>query len=300
MSLKKYLPRNMREKLMYGLRFLPDEPYIRLFYWAATGRHLNLKNPTGFNEKLNWLKLHGNYSQYSHLADKLAVREYVSKVLGSSYLFPLLYVWNSADEIDFGILPNEFVMKCNHDSGSVKIISNKSAMAPEALEDIKDFYRKRLKKDFFYAGRESSYKNITPCILVEKMMYPSDNNSDGINDYKFFCFNGKPKLLLLCSGRDSNKPFHYEDYFDMDFNRLTIKNGWPESPICPPKPQCFENLKYIAEQLSQGIPQVRMDFYEIDGRIYFGEYTFFSGGGFELFQPEEWEKKLGDWINLNI
>lgn len=299
MSIKKYVPRNMRGKLMYGLKFLPDSIYVSLFYWAATGRYLNLKNPETYNEKLNWLKIHGNYAQYSHLADKLAVRNHVESVLGPGYLFPLLKAWRSADEIDFDCLPNEFVMKCNHDSGSVKIILDKASLSAEQINDIREYYKKRLSEDFFYAGREYSYKYITPFVIVEKLMYPEGGTTDGINDYKFFCFNGEPKLLLLCSGRDTEKHFHYEDYFDMDWNRLPIRNGWTESPVCPPKPACFEELKMMAAKLSKGIPQVRMDFYEIDGKPYFGEYTFFNGGGFELFQPEEWEKKLGSWIDLN-
>ena len=298
-NLKKLLSRDFRERVMYGLFFLPDAPYIQLFYRTVTGRHLNLNNPQGYNEKLNWLKLHDKHPEYSGLADKLKVRAHIEKELGAEYLFPLLGAWRRFEDIEFDKLPNEFVLKCNHDSGSVRIIKDKTKLTEKDYIDLRRHFNKHLRRDFFYAGREYSYKGITPYVLAEKMMHTADGSTDGINDYKFFCFNGEPKLLLLCSGRDTEKQIHYEDYFDMDFNWLHIRNGWTESPKCPEKPECFEELKNMARKLSTGIRQVRMDFYEIDGKPYFGEYTFFSGGGFELFEPEEWEQKLGSWIELD-
>lgn len=287
--------RKVRSRIMYGLSFLPDAVYVSLFYRAVTGKWPNLNNPRGYNEKLQWLKLHDKKGEYTILADKIAVREHVEKVLGSGYLFNQLGVWNSGDEIDFDTLPNEFVLKCNHDSGSVKLIKNKDALSKEELEKIRDYYNGRVKKNFFYAGREYPYKGINGRVFAEELMHSAIDDEGGINDFKFFCFDGEPKLMLMVTGRQTEK---HEDYFDMTGKHMHIQNGWTESPVCPELPDCFEEMKEMAAKLSRGIKQVRIDLYEIDGRPYFGEYTFFSGGGFELFKPDKWERQLGDWIKL--
>ncbi|MBR4657466.1 MAG: glycosyl transferase [Oscillospiraceae bacterium] len=297
MTIKQIFPRKYRGKLMDALMFLPDKPYIRLFYYAATGKFPNLKNPKGYNEKLQWLKLHDRHPEYTTLADKLAVKDYIDERLGKGYCFTTLGTWNSFDEIDFGSLPNRFVLKCNHDSGSVKIIHDKSRLTAADYKELRDFYQYRLKYDFFYAGREYPYRNIPRRIMAEEYMENTDCPGQSLADYKFFCFDGEPKLLLLASGRGNHH--HSEDYFDMDFNHLSeIRNGWEPSAVPPKKPKCFEEMKQMAAILSAGITHVRMDFYEIGGKPYFGEYTFFSGGGYELFRPEEWEQRLGDWIHL--
>lgn len=289
--------RKIRDSVRYALSFLPSNIYLRLYYTAMTGRVLHLKNPKTYNEKLQWLKLHNQRAEYTELSDKIAVREHVEKELGVGYTFPILGVWTSADEIDFSKLPNEFVLKCNHDSGSVRIIRDKSSLTQEEIAEIRRYYKKRLKRNFYYAGREYPYKNIPRKVFAEQLMKPKDPKAISINDYKFFCFNGEPKLLLVVSGRNSGN--HFEDYFDMEFNHLPeVKAGWKPSATPPKKPECFEEMKHMARALSKGICQVRMDFYEIDGRPYFGEYTFFSGGGNELFYPEEWEQTMGDWIKL--
>lgn len=287
--------RTVRKKIMYSLSFLPNSIYLSLFYRSTTGRWPNLKNPKGFNEKLMWLKINDIHPEYNQLADKLRVRKHVEKILGPGFTFPVLGVWKSGDDIDFQNLPNEFVLKCNHDSGSYRIIKDKSKLSEREIKDLRNYYNHRLSEDFYYAGRDYSYKGIEPKVFAEKLMRSSSDGEGGIKDFKFFCFNGEPKLMLMVNGRQTEK---HEDYFDMDFNRLHIENGWTESKICPPKPSSFEEMKKMAATLSKGIRQVRMDFYEIDGKPYFGEYTFFSGGGYELFHPDEWERRLGDWIDL--
>lgn len=287
--------RKIRNFLRYSLSFMPDSLYLRIYYFAMNGHMLHLKNPKGYNEKLQWLKLHDKHPEYSVLVDKYRVRQAIAEKLGEGYLFPLLGHWESFDDINFDELPNEFVLKCNHDSGSVKIINDKSALTPEALRELKEFYDRSMSHDFFYAGREYPYKGIKPCILAEKLMKDEKEGPAGIKDYKFFCFNGEPKLLLSVSGRQTEK---HEDYFDMDYNWIHITNGSTESKVPPEKPACFEEMKVLASRLTQGMRQVRLDFYEIDGKVYFGEFTFFSGGGFELFKPDEWEQKLGSWIDL--
>lgn len=295
MDLRKVLGRNVRGRLMYALRFLPDAAYISLFYFAVNGRFPNLRNPVGYNEKLQWLKLHDKHPEYSLLVDKYRVRESIKEKLGDGYMFPLLGHWERFDDIEFDKLPNEFVLKCNHDSGSVRIIKDKSALTLEDTAELKRFFDRRLAHDFFYAGREYPYKGIKRYIIAEKLMKNEHDEAGGIQDYKFFCFDGKPVLLLAVSGRQTEK---HEDYFDMEGNWLLIENGYKPSSKKPDLPVCFDEMKRIAEKLSKGMKQVRLDLYELNGTVYFGEFTFFSGGGNELFHPDEWEKKLGDLIIL--
>ena len=297
LTVKKILKgRALRRFIMNSLRFLPDALYVSLFYWAATGKWPNLKNPQGFNEKLQWLKLHEDYSQYRDYTDKIKVREIIKEKLGDGYMFPILGKWKSFDEIDFSALPEEFVLKCNHDSGSVKLIHSKSSLTDKDYTELKRFFDSRMKYDFYLAGREPCYKGIDRYIFAEELMKDSSGDPGGIKDYKFYCFDGEPYVMLIVSGRQGQK---HEDYFDMKYNCLHLTNGSTESQRIPEMPALFNILKDFARQLSQGMKHVRMDFYEIDGKIYFGEFTFFSGGGFELFYPEEWEKKLGSWIDLD-
>ena len=289
--------RKIRDTLMYGLRLLPDRLYVSLFYFALNGRFPNLRNPKRFTEKLQWLKLYDHHPEYRVLADKLAVREHVEKILGPGYTIPVLGKWKRFEDIAFSKLPNEFILKCNHDSGSYRIIHDKKSLTKSDYEELKTFFNRQVQKDFFYAGREDCYRDIDAYIFAEKLMHSSKNEAGGIKDFKFFCFNGEPKIMLMVNGRQTEK---HEDYFDMDFNWLHIQNGWTESKVCPEKPACFEEMKETARILSKGLRHVRLDLYEIDGKIYFGEYTFFNGGGFEVFKPEEWELKMGTWINLPL
>ena len=281
---------------MYSLKFLPNKLYLQLFYFATTGKFINFKNPKGYNEKLQWLKVNDKRTEYTELVDKLAVREHIKDILGEEYLFPLLGSWESFDEIDFNALPEKFVLKCNHDSGSTKVIKNKSSLTKADFDDLREFFSKRLKRDFFYAGREYPYKNLKPYIIAEQFMVDDSAPEKSIEDYKFFCFNGEPKIMFVATDRNIDVKF---DFFDMDFNHLDIVNIHPQSGKEIIKPAMFDEMKEIAANLSKGMRQVRIDLYELNGKIYFGEYTFFHGGGFSLFHPFEWEHKLGDWIDVN-
>lgn len=282
--------RELRLQLIKLLSFVPSAPYLKMVYRIKTGEKLHLKNPVGFNEKLNWLKLNHIHPEYTQLVDKLAVRDYIREKIGEDYLFPLLGSWDSFDDIDFDALPDKFVLKCNHDSGSVKLITDKSKMDKAAL---KAFFERRLAMNAYCLGREYPYKDVPPKMMAEAFMEAPDGG--GINDYKFFCFQGKPKLLFVATDRATDVRF---DFFDMDFQHLDIVNIHEQSGKEIQKPSCFEEMKSLAETLSQGMEFVRIDLYEIGGRVYFGEFTFFHGGGFYLFYPAHWEKDLGDLLPL--
>lgn len=296
MNLKKILPRNIRGKLMSMFAFLPDSLYVRLFYLAATGHVLHLKNPVTFEDKQQWLKLYDKHPEYTELVDKLAVRKHVDAILGPGHCFPLLGAWKSFDEIDFDQLPNEFVLKCNHDSGSTRVIRDKSTLTEADIAALKKHFDARIGYDFFYAGREYPYKGIKPFILAEQLMRDEASPDKDVEDYKFFCFNGEPRLMFVATDRSTDCRF---DFFDMDFNWLNIQNIHPNSGKTIEKPKHFEEMKQAAAELSKGMKFVRVDLYEINGQIYFGEYTFFHGGAFCRFYPEEWEYRLGEWIDCN-
>lgn len=296
MNIKKITSRKFREKMMYALKWMPDAPYVRLFYLFATGKVLHLKHPITFNDKENWLKLYDRHDEYSILADKVKVKEHINSILGEGHVFPLLGAWKSFDDIDFSQLPQRFVIKCNHDSGSIKIINNKNELTDADISEMRDFYTKRLKHNFFYAGREYPYKGVEPCIMAEQFMFDDSHPDTSVEDYKWFCFNGEPKLVYTVSDRSTDAR---NDFFDMEFNHLDITNIHPQSDKPIAKPAHFEEMKDICRKLTKGMKFVRLDLYEINGVVYFGEYTFYHGGGFSLIKPDEWERKLGDWINLD-
>ena len=296
MNLKKILPRDFRERVMFSLRFLPDELYIRLFFFTVTGKRLNLKNPITFEDKQQWLKLHDRNDRYTDLVDKLKVRDHLKETIGDNYSFPLIGSWDTFEEIEFDRLPEQFVLKCNHDSGSVRVIKNKSVLTEADIEELRQHFNKCLKRNFFYAGREYPYKHIKPCILAEKYMTDENQELSSLNDYKFFCFHGKPRIVLIVTDRAVDCRY---DFYDMDFNHLDLKYGRSRDDDAIHKPAFFEEMKSIAAKLSDGIPFVRIDLYEVGGKVYFGEYTFYDGGGFQWLEPEKWEYELGSWIKLD-
>ena len=282
--------REFRLKLINCLRFIPTKPYLKMVYKIKTGKKLNLKKPIGFNEKLNWLKLNDIHPEYTDYVDKIKVRDIVKEKVGEDICFPLLGQWEKYEDIDFEALPEQFVLKCNHDSGSVTIIKDKANINHKELSA---FFKARLKMNPYVFGREYPYKKVKSMIMAEKYMTP-EGEAD-IEDYKFFCFNGKPEIMFIATERSSDCKF---DFFDMSGNHLDIENIHPQSEKYIEMPSLFEEMKIVAEKLSLGMKFVRIDLYQIEGKIYFGEYTFFHGGGFWLFKPDEWEKKLGDFIEL--
>lgn len=279
------------KKIRYALRFLPDEFYIQLNYFAHFKKFANLKKPITYNEKLNWLKLHDRNPLYTTLVDKYEVKEYVSKLIGGGYSVPTLGVWSSVDEIDFDSLPNQFVLKCTHDSEGLVICRDKKELD---IFSVKEKLSVALKQNFYYIGREWPYKNVKPRIIAEK--YIEDHRDGELRDYKFFCFNGEPKAMFVASDRAIGKTKF--DYFNLDFDHLDIMQKYPNASTPRRKPDTFDEMKKLSRILSKGFAHVRVDFYEVDGKLYFGELTFYHFSGFMPFRPAMWDKKFGDWISL--
>lgn len=277
------------------LRILPfDKLYLKLLFRYRTGKKLNLKEPQTFNEKLQWLKLNDRKKTYTKMVEKYDAKEYVSNIIGKEYIIPTIGVYDKFDEIDFKNLPNQFVIKCTHDSGGIVICKNKKELD---IESAKKKINKSLNKNFFYHGREWPYKNIKPRIIVEKFM--KDDKYSSMRDYKFFCFNGKPEIMYLSEGLEDHSTAGMS-FFDMNFKLLPLKRkDYHELNYNVEKPKNFEKMKKFAEMLSKDIPHIRVDFYEINGKLFFGELTFYTCSGFVPFEPEEWDYKLGKMINLN-
>lgn len=276
------------------LHFLPDKAYLSIMYRAYLGKKLNWKNPKTFNEKLQWLKLYDRNPAYCSMVDKYAAKQFAAERIGSQYVVPLLAgPWDSFDEIDFDALPEQFVLKTTHDCGGVWICTDKQKLDKRAA---KAFFRKHLKNNYYLSGREWPYKNVKPRIFAE--LFLSELGNDDLRDYKFFCFDGVPKLMFIASERQSQDQETKFDFYDMDFNHLPIINGHPNSPHPIVKPENFERMKELAAVLSDGIPHLRVDFYECGGRLYLGELTFSHWSGFIAFEPDEWDERIGSWIKL--
>ncbi len=272
-----------------------DETYLKLKWRLRFGEPLNLDNPQTFNEKLQWLKLHDRKPEYTRMVDKYEAKKYVAEKIGEEYIIPTLGVWDSFDDIDFNSLPNQFVLKCTHDSGGLVICKDKSTLDMEATRKKLE---KCLKRDYYIQSREWPYKNVKPRIIAEK--YMEEKGGGELKDYKLHCFNGEPKMTLVCSDRFAEEGL-CEDFFDNDWGHLpTRRPTHPNAPHDIACPKNFELMKELAKQLSKNIPFVRVDFYEIDGRVYFGELTFFPMSGMGVFVPNEWDLKLGEWMNINF
>ena len=275
-------------------RLVPDVLYVKSRYKKRTGKKLNLKNPQSFNEKLQWLKLYDRNPLYTKMVDKYEAKKYVADIIGEEYIIPTLGVWDNFEDIDFDRLPNQFVLKCTHDSGGLVIVRDKEKLdKKKAREKI----NRSLKRNYFWANREYPYKDVKPRIIAE--VYMEDEKSGELPDYKYFCFNGEAKVMFIATERSAKEETKF-DFYDMDFNHLPFTNGHPNSNKEIQKPEKFEDMKVLAEKLSKGIPQVRVDFYEVNGKIYFGELTFFHWSGMKPFNPPEWDLKLGEYITLPI
>lgn len=275
--------------------FMPDILYLKLKYRARLGKKLDLKNPKTFTEKLQWLKLYDRKPEYTVMVDKYLVKKYVADKIGEEYIIPTLGVWNTPDEIDFDKLPNQFVLKCNHNSGvGLCICKDKSKLD---IIQVKQKLAKGLKQDFFLSGREWPYKNVSRKILAEKFLTDPTSHSSDLPDYKFYCFNGEIKVVLIATNRFTTHNFNY---VDANFNPISLISieGEPNKDLVN-KPECWEKMLEIARILSEGIIHVRVDLYTSCGKIYFGELTFYDSSGYDDFGSDEWNERMGNWIKLN-
>lgn len=275
-----------------GIVRLPDDLYLKIFYKKKIGKKLNLKNPQTFNEKMQWLKLNDRKEIYTTMVDKYDVKKYVANIIGEEYIIPTIGVYDNFDNINFDELPNKFVIKCTHDSGGVAVCKDKSTFNIEiARKKINDC----LKKNFYYLGREWPYKNVKPRIIIEKFL--DDEKNEDLIDYKIMCFNGKAQCSFLCLNRRSKEGLNV-DFYDLNWNKMPFERHYKQSNIVMEKPENYDLMIELAEKLAKNIPFVRVDFYDIKGKVYFGELTFYPGSGMEEFNPEEWDKKLGDLLVL--
>ena len=272
----------------------PDKLYLKLLFRLKMGKNLDLNQPKTYSEKLQWLKLYDRNPLYTSLVDKSLVKEYVSKIVGDEYIIPTLGVWNNFEQIDFCQLPNQFVLKCTHDSGGLVICKDKSKFD---IENARNIINKSLKFKYYKSYREWPYKNVVPRIIAETYM---EDETGELKDYKFFCFDGKVKALFIASDRQKKGEDTKFDFFDREFNHLPFTNGHPNASVLPQKPHMFEKMVNLAETLSKGFPHVRVDLYEVGEKIYFGELTFFHWSGFVPFNPEIWDYKFGEWLQLPI
>lgn len=267
---------------------MSDEAYLKRTFKACFGYVPDLENPRTFNEKLQWLKLHDRKDIYTTMVDKYEAKKYVGHVIGEKYVIPTLGVWDHFDDIDFSKLPMSFVLKCTHDSGSVVLVRDKNHWDKDAAKKLLE---RGLSRNYYWSGREWPYKNVKPRILAEEMV---DMNPV---DYKWICLKGEPEVLCMCMDRQKGDLTF--NYYDMNFNLLPFEWVHPNIKTGEVKrPKNFDEMKKLAQKLSKGIPEVRVDFYDIDGQVYFGELTFYHQSGFAPFSPEEWDLKLGQLLDL--
>ena len=269
-------------------RFLPDVIFLKLMYRKVMRKKLNLKDPKTFNEKLQWLKLYDRKPEYTTMVDKAAVKNYVADKIGPEYIIPTLGVWDRFDDIDFDSLPDQFVLKCTHDSGGLVICRDKNTLDRAAA---KEKIEKSLARNYYLHAREWPYKNVKPRILAESYL---EEESGDLRDYKFFCFNGEPKCALVCAQRYTGDGVRMS-FYDPQWNQMSFHWRYPPIETEVERPQELEKMLSFAKILSENIPFVRVDFYEVKGQVYFGELTFFPASGTAKFDSDE---IMGTWITL--
>ena len=272
-------------------RILPDKLWIQMKFVARTGKFPNLRNPKSFNEKLQWLKLYNRKPEYCAMVDKYEVKKIIAERIGEEYVIPTLGVWNRVEDIDFDSLPDQFVLKCTHDSGGLVICKDKTQLD---LDAAKKKLQRSMNTSYFWHGREWPYKSVKPRIIAEKYMV--DESGVELKDYKVFNFNGVPKMIQVNFNRFVN---HTINLYDIEWNYLDMELNYPTDPkVEIKKPECLDEMLALAKKLSAEIPFLRTDFYVVDGKIYFGELTFFPGSGFNVIKPDLVEREMGSWIAL--
>ena len=274
---------------------LPDDLYLKRMFHAKMGYDLDLNKPITFNEKLQWLKLYDRKPVYTTMVDKVEAKKYVASVIGEEHIIPTFGVWDRAEDIDFDSLPNQFVLKCTHDSHGLIICKDKSKLD---IEDARKKLSKALKRNYYLRFREWPYKDVKPRIIGEKYMIDSDGAED-LTDYKFYCFNGYVDCVMVCLDRTFGDTKFY--FFDKDWNmkRINMRGKNAPADFTLPKPACIDEMFSIAAKLSEGIPFVRVDLYQSSGVVYFGELTFFPQSGFDPNYLPETDQIFGRLLDLS-
>jgi hypothetical protein len=273
-----------------------DDKYLKMTYYLSMHRRLNLSSPQTYNEKLQWLKIHDRHDEYTKMVDKADAKEVASKLLGEEYIVPTYGVWDRFDDIDFDMLPNQFVLKCTHNSGGTVVCRDKRTFDKEKASKILNHC---LCKNPFWATREYPYKNVKPRIIAEQFMSDGRTEQTGLTDFKFFCFNGEVKFLYVSQGLENHETAGIS-FFDLDGNRLQFKRSDFRPIEHFEKPKRFEEMKILANKAAREInaPFVRIDLYEVYGKIYFSEFTFFPCSGVLPFDPIECDYKIGQLLKL--
>lgn len=277
-------------------KLFTDKMYLSLLYRIRFGRKLNWDSPKSFNEKLSWLKVYNRNPLYTTLADKYEVKQFVANIIGEEYVVPTLAVWNSIEDVIFDNLPNSFVVKGTHDSSGAFIVKNKNDYSPNI---IREKYRKIMKSNYFWSMREWPYKNIKPRMIVDTLLDDNSNDTEKVTvrDYKFCCFNGEPHhMYITIKDKDI-----YENYYGKNFEIININHGFRRHSPEFEKPKNYEKMWTLAQVLAKASnsPFVRVDFYNMDGKIYFGEYTFYDWGGLKPFVSFEQDLELGEIMDIN-
>lgn len=274
-------------------RLLPDELALKIQFRNIFLKKLDLANPKTFNEKLQWLKLYNRRPEYTTMVDKYAAKAYVAAIIGEEHIIPTLGVYDRFEDIDFDALPDCFVLKCTHGSGDVVICRDKKIFKKE---EARKKLTKALKTDFYKIGREWPYKNVKPRIIAEQYMIET-LGSTSLTDYKFYCFDGFIGLLCVIKNRHHAAKTTFS-YFDENLNKVDLLQEGEEAADTCCLPNCIQKMRELATKLSSGLSHARIDFYESEGKVFFGEITFFNAGGFSAFHPAEWDEKLGEMIVL--
>ena len=273
---------------------MPDKPYLQLYYLAKLKKVLHLKNPQSINEKLQWLKLYDRKKVYTTMVDKHEAKKYVAERIGESYIIPTIGVWDRVEDIDFASLPEKFVLKCTHDSGGLIVCRDKSKLD---LDKTKKILQRSLQNDFYLEAREWPYKNVKRRIIAESYM-EDEKQKNGLTDYKFYCFDGKAEFLYISKGLEDHSVASIS-FLNLDWSFASFqRSDYKGFESLPEKPAGYETMLKLAAELSQGMSFLRVDLYEIGGRIYFSELTFTPCGGTMRFAPPEWDDKIGKLLTL--
>ncbi len=276
---------------------VPDRVHLQLLYKARVGNFANLKEPVTFNEKLQWLKLHDHNPLYNTLVDKYAVKDWVSQRIGAEYVTRTYGAWESPEQIDLNTLPDQFVLKTNHDCGGIVICSNRATFD---FDSARKLISDHLKRNYYWGCREWPYKDVKPLVFAEEFLSPEERFDEPVDlaDYKVMCFNGEPKLIQVHHGR---RTFHTQDFYDTQWNRLVmVQDALPMAKSGDERPSQLEKMLELSRVLSAGIAHVRVDWYIVRGKLLFGEMTLYDAGGFGAFDNPADDRRLGEWIDLSL